>query len=168
MENSSTSLKRVLSILVLGASCAIAAPAAPAGPRPSPGNQEEVNRQLMQRLQELEDEVKQLKDQAAAPASVQPPAPTPPLAAAPTPAPAPVSQSSSAPEVNEVAPRLHLEVFGDVGAQVYSHNPDTFLFGSLDLLMTAHLSDKSSTLAEVLFIAENDNSARSSLMLWGR
>jgi hypothetical protein len=120
----------------------------------------------MQRLQELEDEVKQLKAQAGAPA--QPPAPTPPLAAAPTPAPAPVSQSSSAPEVNEVAPRLHLEVFGDVGAQVYSHNPDTFLFGSLDLFMTAHLSDKFSTLAEVLFIAENDNSARSSLMLWGR
>src|SRR6202012_4095794 len=61
-------------------------------------------------------------------------------------------------EVNEVAPRLKLELFGDVGAQSVSHNPDTFLFGSFDVFATARLSDKITTLGELLFIAENDNS----------
>jgi len=58
--------------------------------------------------------------------------------------------------VNEVAPRLKLTVFGDVGAQGYNHDPDTFLFGSLDLFLTARLSDKVSTLGEVLFVADNN------------
>ncbi len=62
------------------------------------------------------------------------------------------------PAVNEVAPRLKLVVFGDVGAQDFSHVPSTFEFGSLDLFMTARLSDKVSTLGEVLFVAQSDNS----------
>ncbi len=66
--------------------------------------------------------------------------------------------AEAAPEVNEVAPRVKLEVFGDVGAQKYSHIPDTFYFGSLDLFLTARLSDKVTTLGEILFIAEDDNS----------
>ncbi len=41
---------------------------------------------------------------------------------------------------------------------MYNHSPDTFLFGSIDLFMTARLSDKVSTLGEVLFIAQNNNS----------
>jgi hypothetical protein len=116
-----------------------------------PANQGEVNQQLLRRLRELEDEVKQLKAQAATP-----PAPVP-VTAAPLPAPAPVAEPEM-PTVNEVAPRLHLNVFGDVGAQVFDHIPDTFEFGSLDLFMTARLSDKVSTLGEVLFIAQSDNS----------
>jgi hypothetical protein len=116
-----------------------------------PANQDEVNQQLLRRLRELEDEVKQLKAQAATP-----PAPVP-VTAAPLPAPAPVAEPEM-PTVNEVAPRLHLNVFGDVGAQVFDHIPDTFEFGSLDLFMTARLSDKVSTLGEVLFIAQSDNS----------
>jgi hypothetical protein len=79
------------------------------------------------------------------------------VTAAPLPAPAPVAEPEM-PTVNEVAPRLHLNVFGDVGAQVFDHIPDTFEFGSLDLFMTARLSDKVSTLGEVLFIAQSDNS----------
>jgi len=108
---------------------------------PPSGSQNEINQQLLNRIQELEQEVQALK--AA-------PAPTPP----PPPEPAPVE----APPVHEVAPRLQLNVFGDVGFESVSHVPDTFLFGSLDLFMTARLSDKVSTLAEVLFIAQNDNS----------
>ncbi|HVI09684.1 MAG TPA: hypothetical protein VND65_15450, partial [Candidatus Binatia bacterium] len=60
-------------------------------------------------------------------------------------------------EVNEVAPRLKLMVFGDVGADIVSHVPSTFGFGSLDLFMTARLSEKVSTLGEALFVARNDN-----------
>jgi len=104
--------------------------------------QADTDQQLLQRINELEAKVKQLEDK---------PAPAPPV---PAPAPEP---TIDAPVVNEVAPRLHLNVFGDVGAQGYNHIPDTFLFGSLDLFMTARISDKVSTLAEVLFIADNTN-----------
>ncbi|MGA8493822.1 MAG: hypothetical protein WB711_25605 [Terriglobales bacterium] len=107
--------------------------------------QADTDQQLQQRIKELEIKVKQLEDKPAPPAPVPPPAPEP-------------QPTIDAPVVNEVAPRLHLNVFGDVGAQSYNHTPDTFLFGSLDLFMTARLSDKVSTLGEVLFTAENDNS----------
>jgi hypothetical protein len=120
-------------------------------PQP-PANQDEVNKQLLQRLQELEDEVKQLKAQSAATA------PAAPVMAAPLPVPAPSPvPEPEMPTVNEVAPRLHLNVFGDVGYEWYNHVPNTFEFGSLDLFMTARLSDKVSTLGEVLFIAESGN-----------
>lgn len=124
----------------------------------SPTNQDEVNKQLLHRLQELEDEVKQLKAQQAATAT-QPamaastPVVTPPVAPNP---PAPES-TAAVEEVNEVAPRLKLDIFGDVGTQKYTHIPDTLLFGSLDMFMTARLSDKVSVLGELLFLAGNDN-----------
>ncbi|HWY53155.1 MAG TPA: hypothetical protein VNZ03_01755 [Terriglobales bacterium] len=105
--------------------------------------QSDTNQQLLQRINELEVKVKQLENKPAAPA--------------PPPAPAPEPQAVETPHINEVAPRLHLNVFGDVGAQVYNHNPDTFYFGSLDLFMTGRISDRVTTLAEVLFIAHNDN-----------
>ncbi|MGC1373927.1 MAG: hypothetical protein WA824_17465 [Candidatus Sulfotelmatobacter sp.] len=112
-------------------------------------SREELNRQLLQRIEELETQVKQLQGKQAEPAVTAAPVPVP----APSPVPEP-----EMPTVNEVAPRLHLIVFGDVGAQGYNRNPDTFLFGSLDLFMTARLADKASVLGEVLFTAENDNS----------
>jgi hypothetical protein len=99
-------------------------------------SQDDLNKQLLDRIQQLEKEVQQLK--------AQPPA-------APEPAVEP-------PAVNEVAPRLKLNVFGDVGYQWYNHVPNTFEFGSLDLFMRARLSDKVSALGEVLFIAQSDNS----------
>jgi hypothetical protein len=102
---------------------------------PPAANQDQVNKQLNDRVQELEKQVQDLKAQQAAQAA-----------------------ASAPPEVNEVAPRLKLNVFGDVGAQVATHIPSTFEFGSLDLFMTARLSDKVSTLGEVLFTAESDNS----------
>lgn len=158
-------------------------------PNPT-ASQDDINKQLLQRLQELQAEVDQLKGQVAAasspnsasgstaasssatpaapPSTAQTPATSPassqaPSAAptqAPTPAPAPEPEAApvyQAPTVNEVAPRLKMIVFGDVGAQGYTHSPDTFYFGSLDLFMTARLSSKVTALGEVLFIAENDN-----------
>jgi hypothetical protein len=110
----------------------------------SPPSQDEINKQLLERIQELEKEIQQIKAQ-------------PPVTLPPPPAPEPAA-AVEAPTVNEVAPRLKLNVFGDVGAQVFNHVPSTFEFGSLDLFMTARLSDKVSTLGEVLFLAESDNS----------
>ncbi len=127
-------------VAVIGMALAIPTWAQQASP---PANQNDINQQLLQRVQELEKEVQQLKGQPAAA-----------VAPAPAPAPEPVAE---APTINEVSPRLHLNVFGDVGAQGYNHQPDTFLFGSLDLFMTARLSDKVSALGEVLFIADNTN-----------
>jgi hypothetical protein len=112
----------------------------------SPPNQDELNKQLLQRIEELEDQVKQLRAQ-----------PVPASAPAPPPAPEPPPAAIEAPAVNEVAPRLHLNVFGDVGYQWYNHVPNTFEFGSLDLFMTARLSDKVSTLGEALFISQSGN-----------
>jgi len=108
-------------------------------------------KQLLRRIDQLEAKVKQLEQKQAAPAPVAlAPAPAPP---APEPSP-----TVDIPTVNEVAPRLKMVVFGDVGAGGYTHVPDTFEFGSLDLFMRARLSDKVSVLGEVLFTAENDNS----------
>ncbi len=112
-------------------------------------SQDELNKQLLQRIEELENQVKQLQGKPAAPAATAAPMPVP----APPPEPEP-----EMPTVNEVAPRLKLVVFGDVGAAILSHVPDTFEFGSLDLFMTARLSDKVSALGEALFIAQSDNS----------
>jgi hypothetical protein len=108
-------------------------------------------KQLLRRIDQLEAKVKQLEQKQAAPA---------PVALAPAPAPPPPEPSPTVdmPTANEVAPRLKMVVFGDVGAGGYTHVPDTFEFGSLDLFMRARLSDKVSVLGEVLFTAENDNS----------
>ena len=105
----------------------------------------DVTQQLLQRVNELEAKVKQLEANQAAPA--------PPPAPAPAPEPA-----FDLPTVHEVAPRLQTTVFGDLGYQYTEHIPNTFDFGSLDLFMRSRLSDKISTLGEVLFIAQSDNS----------
>lgn len=114
--------------------------------------QPDTNQQLLERVRELEAKVKQLEDKQAGAASTPAPAPTP----APSPAPEPPA-AVEMPAVNEVAPRLKLNVFGDVGYQFFNHIPNTFGFGSLDLFMTARLSNKVSTLGEVLFISLSDN-----------
>jgi len=108
-------------------------------------------KQLLRRIDQLEAKVKQLEEMQAAPAL----APAPVAPAPPTPEPSPTVDM---PTVDEVAPRLKMVVFGDVGASGYTHVPDTFEFGSLDLFMRARLSDRVSVLGEVLFTAESDNS----------
>jgi hypothetical protein len=144
MNKVSLTFQATLSCLALLGALALSATAQ----QTPPVSQAEINQQLMQRIQELEKEVQSLKGQPQSPV-VAPPPPSP------APPPEPVAE---APTVNEVAPRLKLMVFGDVGAQVLSHVPSTFEFGSLDLFMTARLADKVSALGEVLFIAQSDNS----------
>jgi hypothetical protein len=157
---------RMLSLFVVcSSSLVIALPASsqqtsnPATNEPtgSATTQDEINKQLLQRLQDVEEEVKQLKALLSASTQGAAPALTAAASAAPPP-PAATPVVEEAEQVNEVAPRLKMEIFGDVGAQSISHAPDTFLFGSFDLFATSRLSDKISTLGELLVIAENDNS----------
>ena len=152
-------LGRRLSLFALSLCFPLAIPAGAQQTSSPAATQDEINRQLLQRLQEVEEEVKQLKAQLAATSAA---APLPAAVAVPAPAAAPAvvaaPAAAEAEVVNEVAPRLKLEIFGDVAAQSVSHDPDTFLFGSLDLFATSRLSSKINTLGELLFIAENDNS----------
>lgn len=150
MRNPLSKFARTIPVLlVLSGSIAIPASARGQESAGHPLSQDELNRQLLQRIQELEDQVKRLQGKPAEFAVTAAPVPVP----APSPVPEP-----EMPTVNEVAPRLKFNVFGDVGASVASHVPSTFEFGSLDLFMTARLSDKISTLGEALFISQSDNS----------
>ena len=109
-----------------------------------PASQEEINQQLLKRVQELEKQVEALQ---AKPQPVAAPAPEPVAAEVPT--------------VNETAPRLKLNVFGDVGFEATDQKgavSNTFEIGSMDLFMTSRLSDKVSLLGEVLLISSSDNS----------
>jgi len=119
----------------------------------TPASQDDATKQLLERVRELEAKVKQLeeKEAAAASAPVAAPAPTP------APEPAPVVEQ---PQVNEVAPRLKLLLFGDTGYQIghYFSPSSTFEFREFDMFATARLTDRVSALAEVLFKSSTDNS----------
>jgi hypothetical protein len=115
----------------------------------APASQEDTNKRLLERIRELEAEMKQLKEKLAAPTAVAAPAPAP--------EPAPVVEQ---PQVNEVAPRLKLLFFGDTGYQIghYFAPTNTFEFGEFDMFATARLTDRVSALAEILFTSSSDNS----------
>jgi hypothetical protein len=101
---------------------------------------------LLDRMQDLEKQIQQIKAQPAAPAPVTALAPEPVV---------------DAPAVHEVASRLKLNVFGDVGFEATDARhvtSNTFEVGSMDLFMTSRLSDRTSLLGEILFIAASDNS----------
>ncbi len=107
-------------------------------------SQGDVNQQLLQRINDLEAKVKEL--QAKQGTAVAAPAPEPEVAPEPR-------------RVNEVSERLKFRVFGDVGYRATDQKglPNTFELGSLDLFMTARLSDRVSALAEILFLPGTDN-----------
>src|SRR3954464_15072372 len=88
-------------------------------------HQSDFDQSLLQRINELEAKVKQLQEKQAAD----------------MPAPAPAVEE---PRVNSVNDRLKLNVFGDVGFETADLKPsaNSFEIGSLDLFMTAHLSEK--------------------------
>ena len=140
---------KVISGLVLILCASLALPArAQQGAAPKV-SQEEINQQLLDRIQDLEKQIQQMKAQ--------------PVAAAPTvPAAAPVIISpAEVPEVHEVASRLRLNVFGDVGFEATDAKhvtSNTFEVGSMDMFMTSRLSERTSLLGEILFIAASDNS----------
>jgi len=111
---------------------------------PPPADQAEINRQLLQRIEELEKEVQRLTSQSATSAA--------PVVA---PEPTPVAET---PPVRAVNDRLTLNVFGNVGFHATDApevSSNTFNIGNLDIFMTSRLSEKVSLLGEVLFIANS-------------
>lgn len=118
------------------------------------GSQDEANKQLLQRIGELEAKVKQLEEKEASPPPAAAASPAP-AAPAPSPEAPPVEQ----PQVNAVADRLKLLLFGDTGYQIgHFYGPtSTFELGEFDMFATARLTDRVSTLAEILFTANSNN-----------
>lgn len=124
---------------------------APARAQDSPTSQEETIKQLLERVRELEEKVNQLEQTRPSAPAAEPPAPPP------APPPEPVVEQTP---VNVVADRLKLLLFGDTGYQMgHFYGPtSTFEFGEFDLFATARISDRVSTLAELLFTSSSDNS----------
>jgi hypothetical protein len=119
----------------------------------APASQDDATKQLLERVRELEAKVKQLEEKQ--------PTPAPAPAATPTPAPTPEPESVvEQPQVNAVADRLKLLLFGDTGYQVgHFYGPtSTFEFGEFDMFATARLTDRVSAIAEILFSSSPDNS----------
>src|SRR5947208_14051917 len=140
IKSSQQYLQRVPGVLGL-ALCIVIALVAQAQQAPDAvPDQSASNKLLLQRIDELVAKVKQLQEKEAS--------------ALPAPEPA-VEQ----PRVNSVNDRLKLNVFGDVGFETADLKPsaNSFEIGSLDLFMTAHLSEKVSALAEILFLSSTDN-----------
>jgi hypothetical protein len=115
-------------------------------------SQDDATNQLLQRVRELEAKVKQLEERQPAAAAAP--------AAAPTPAPAPEPVAVvEQPQVNAVADRLKLLLFGDTGYRIgqFYGPTSTFEFGQFDLFATARLSDRLSAIGEILFTSSSDN-----------
>ncbi len=140
------------SAMCLG-TCLICAPLVQA--QDAPASQDDANKQLLERVRELEAKVKQLEEKEAASA----PAPAPAAAPAPAPAPEP-APAMEQPQVNAVADRLKLLLFGDTGYQTgHFYGPtSSFEFGEFDMFATARLTDHVSVLGEVLYTASSTNS----------
>lgn len=148
-----------------------------------PASQDEINRQLLQRLQELEDEVKQLRAQGSATAANPNPSPNaaPPQVASP-----PVVQAETSVQGHEHSmklpggiPVLKIQGFFDFNFGVGSisnplifpiinngcgacGNPPTpphtsFQAGELDLFITSKLSDSLSFLSELAIDPDTTN-----------
>lgn len=109
----------------------------------SPGNQDDINKQLLDRIRELESEVKELKEKQASAAPALAPEP-PPL---------------ETPRPHVVADRLKLQILGDVGFQASNQKGTTnsFRVGSFDMFMTSRLSDHVSALGELVILPFADN-----------
>jgi hypothetical protein len=75
----------------------------------SPSSQDDINKQLLDRIRELESEVKELKEKQASAAPALAPEP-PPL---------------ETPRPHVVADRLKLQIFGDVGFQASNQKGTT-------------------------------------------
>lgn len=118
-----------------------------------PASQDDATNQLLQRVRELEAKVKQLEERKPAAAAAP--------AAAPTPAPAPEPVAVvEQPQVNAVADRLKLLLFGDTGYQTgHFYGPtSSFELGEFDMFATARLTDRVSVLGEILYTASSNNS----------
>ena len=108
-----------------------------------------ANQQLLERIRQLESKVEQLEAKQSAPIS-------------PSAADVIVEPSRE----NTVAPRLKLNVFGDLGFHATDRHrtiSNSFYIGSLDLFMTSRLSTNVSLLGEILFISTSSNNIQADI-----
>jgi hypothetical protein len=141
-------------------------PDAPKAPDPA------IVQQLVLEVQELRARVTDLEAKLAAGGEPSQPgrrevaiANVPPAAiAAPAPAAAvpgaPSSPRPQDPDGSSIVPSVKLRLLGDAGYHATNLKGDTnsFYIGSLDMLMTGSLTDRTSILGEVLFTSTADNS----------
>jgi hypothetical protein len=138
-------------------------------PASPPADDHQLVLQLLQRVNDLEAEVKRLKGEPAATAMA--PATPPVSAAAPVQTaqvpPAPAAQTGAAPpdtgmgdmhgmSLPDVA-GIQFRGFADVGFAASQGTPSTFKLGPFDLFMTSKLSDKFSVLAEMVLEYDRTN-----------
>jgi hypothetical protein len=130
----------------------------------------ELLEQLLQQIQLLQTRVAELEAKESAHPTSAAADPAPPATAPPSPGnapPAPPAPAASVPiaahpadiEVNEVSPRLHMNVYADAGYSANDQGKDSNSFdvGSLDMFLTSRLSDHVSVLGEFLLLAQPDN-----------
>jgi hypothetical protein len=119
----------------------------------------ETVKALLQRVQDLESEVRVLKSQVEtlAGAKTVPPA-SPQVATAATPAAPDTVDSMAGHAARDVSgPRLQIRGYGDVSGRADDQKGDTnvFALGQLNLFMTSRLTDKASFLAETVIEADS-------------
>jgi hypothetical protein len=127
---------------------------------PAAGEDHQLIQQLLDRVRDLESEVKQLRgvpNAAAADPSPQVSSPGPVTAAV---APPPLMQMP----VNDASmhdagiPGMQFRGFSDIDYRASTHDlPNTFLLGQFNLFITSRLSDQFSVLAEVVMEANVEN-----------
>ncbi len=131
---------------------------------PLSGDDHALIQQLLQRVRDLEDQVRVLKAGGAAPPAAAPAAvPTQTAAAPPQPAaPAPAAAGDMMHDMNMGGggmPTMQFRGFSDIRYSAYDHHfqPNTFSLGQFNLFITSKLSDKFSVLGEVVVEAGPDN-----------
>jgi hypothetical protein len=139
----------------------------------APPVDQDVVRQLIERIEELERQVSRLRDGAAGTkmdATVSSPIPAPavvPAVLRDVPGPGEhASHALQTPEPNDVtnpeariSPIAEIHWFGDVGFRASDQPGETtsFTLGQLDLFLTSSLADRLNILSELVFRAGNDN-----------
>lgn len=132
------------------AACWLAFAGSASAQTPPDAASQETIRRLLERVDELERQVRELRQ------AVQPPAP------APTSRPAEPPQHDqtdvTSPDVR-VSPLAEVHWFGDVGFRVADQRGETASFGlgQLDLFLTSNLTDQLHILSEVVFRPGTDN-----------
>src|SRR5262249_28905254 len=143
-------MRAILTILLLAGSALRAQQA------PISGDDHALIQQLLQRVKDLEDEVRRLNGGAppAVPPAPAQPAP-PPATAAAAPQPSDMMHDMGAAGL----PSIQFRGFSDIRYTAYDHHtaPNTFALGQFNLFMTSKLSEKLSVLGELVVEAAPTN-----------
>jgi hypothetical protein len=150
-------MRTLLPILLLLAQLVAAQPAAPLA-----NDDHALIQQLLQRVKELENQVRVLKAGAAAPADAAVPTPIP-VSAAPAETQAPLVPAAPADMMHDLnaggLPGMHFRGFSDIRYSAFDHHvaSNTFSLGQFNLFVTSKLSDKFNVLAELVIEGGGNN-----------